>query len=101
MKRFTLRFEFKLADCWIGLFWRRSTENWIKPPKDRMATVTTRPRLDVWICLLPCLPLHMTLLGDEMVESFPCGSTAIENAFLNVDAEMHGWRRTVEETSHE
>lgn len=38
--------EWKLQDLWIGVFWRRGAwsqgTNW-----------------DVWICLLPCLPLHL------------------------------------------
>lgn len=34
--------ERKLEDFWIGAYWKWSVE-----------------RLDVWICLLPCLPLHI------------------------------------------
>ena len=36
-----LRLEFKLQDFWVGLFWKNTPE-----------------RLDIWICLIPCLPLH-------------------------------------------
>jgi hypothetical protein len=39
------RFEFKAADCWVGLFWRWKIL-----------------RLDLWLCLFPCLPLHVTLV---------------------------------------
>lgn len=38
------RFEFKIEDMWLGLFWR-----------------VTDKKIDVWICLLPCLPLHITV----------------------------------------
>lgn len=38
------RFEWKLADFWVGVFWKRA------------ATST-----DIWICLLPCVPLHITI----------------------------------------
>lgn len=38
------RWEFKLQDFWVGVFWRRHGGV-----------------LDVWICLLPCLPIHLTL----------------------------------------
>ena len=38
------KFEFKLEDCWVGVFWKRRGE-WI----------------DVWICFLPCVPLHLVL----------------------------------------
>lgn len=38
------RFEWKLEDLWIGVFWKT----------DRTQT------FDIWICILPCLPLHGT-----------------------------------------
>lgn len=37
------RIEFKREDCWVGVYWRRSSK-----------------ALDVWICLVPMLPLHLT-----------------------------------------
>ena len=42
-----LRLEFKPQDCWVGVFWRR-------------VLIVSGPmfRTDVWICLLPMLPLH-------------------------------------------
>lgn len=36
------RFEFKPADAWIGAFWRQS-----------------QGILHIWICLIPCVPLHV------------------------------------------
>lgn len=36
------RVEWKPEDLWVGVFWRR-----------------TGNRLDVWVCLLPCLPIHL------------------------------------------
>jgi hypothetical protein len=39
--------EFKLADMWIGVYWDR------------------RPvHLDIWICLVPCFPLHFWMTED-------------------------------------
>jgi hypothetical protein len=38
-----VRVEFKAADCWIGVFWRRELG-----------------QLDVWLCLVPMLPIHLT-----------------------------------------
>ena len=38
------RLEFKLHDMWIGAYWRRS----------RCGRFT-----DVWLCLVPCLPIHI------------------------------------------
>ncbi len=40
-KKWLLRLEFKLQDMWIGLYWQNKSK-----------------RLDVWLCLLPCFPLH-------------------------------------------
>lgn len=37
------QFEWKLADLWIGAFWKR-----------------TGNCIDLWICLLPCVPLHVS-----------------------------------------
>lgn len=38
------RLEFKPRDAWIGVFWKRA--------RDGRYT-------DIWICLLPMLPLHL------------------------------------------
>ena len=35
--------EFKLEDMWIGAYWRRGSLSW-----------------DLWICLVPCVPLHIS-----------------------------------------
>ncbi len=44
-----IRLEFKKEDCWIGMFWRKQYSNigtWI----------------DIWICLIPMIPIHITYL---------------------------------------
>ena len=38
-----IRLEFKLQDVWIGAYWKRLGNC-----------------VDVWVCLVPCLPLHFT-----------------------------------------
>jgi len=35
--------EFKLNDLWVGVFWRNAKE-----------------QLDIWICIIPCFPIHFT-----------------------------------------
>lgn len=35
--------EFKLADLWVGAFWKR-----------------TGSCVDVWVCLVPCVPIHVS-----------------------------------------
>ena len=46
------RFEWKVEDFWIGVFWRTTIGQFSDGAK--------RVALDVWICLLPCVPLHIT-----------------------------------------
>lgn len=43
-----LRFEFKLADMWIGWFWQRREHV-----------------LHIWICLVPCVPLHVQVVKES------------------------------------
>lgn len=45
-----IRLEFKLPDLWIGAFWKTTD---LEPRAFR-----TR-RVDLWICFLPCLPIHL------------------------------------------
>lgn len=40
-RRWFARFEWKPQDCWVGVFWKRT---------DRT--------LDVWVCVVPMVPLH-------------------------------------------
>lgn len=42
--RVAVALELKIEDAWIGAFWRR----------DLVST-------QVWVCLLPCLPVHVTV----------------------------------------
>lgn len=46
--RWKVLLEWKVQDCWIGVFWTSTTG-----PDSRWAV------LDVWVCLLPCLPVHL------------------------------------------
>jgi hypothetical protein len=56
------RFEFKPQDLWIGAFWRAEFVHELQDDFC-VSVVVSRRRLDVWICLLPMLPLHVTWLG--------------------------------------
>jgi hypothetical protein len=44
-----MRLERKMADCWIGLYWR-----WDRARRGYAW-------LDIWLCLVPCLPIHLAL----------------------------------------
>lgn len=47
------KFEWKLEDLWVGVYWKHGYGQSDDGPK-RMWT-------DVWICLIPCVPLHLTI----------------------------------------
>lgn len=48
-RRCTLALEFKLADFWVGVFWKARAS-------------TGARQFEIWVCLLPCLPLHFSLI---------------------------------------
>ena len=50
VRRFSISLEFKLEDLWIGVFFKKE-----KSPFDDWTGTY------VWICLLPCLPIHLML----------------------------------------
>ena len=66
------RFEFKVQDLWIGVFWRRQQTQRICD-EDQGDNAIWRPRiaerLDVWLCLLPCIPFHIVALWGERLLS--------------------------------
>lgn len=35
--------EFKIQDLWVGVYWKRSGNS-----------------VDLWVCLVPCLPIHVS-----------------------------------------
>ncbi len=49
--------EVKWADCWVGVFWRRTK-------------VLGYWKWDVWVCLLPCVPLHLWWLRPRPKRHF-------------------------------
>lgn len=46
--RWAVRLEAKKEDAWVGAFWSSTIG-----PDHRWAV------LDVWVCLLPCIPIHV------------------------------------------
>lgn len=47
--RTNVRLEWKPADLWIGAYWE--TQRYIGKPR--------AASLHIWICVLPCLPIHI------------------------------------------
>jgi len=64
-----VRVEVKIPDLWIGAFWRWDDITSFRWPDKGWQRGLYTPeaqekglQLDVWICLLPCLPLHVELV---------------------------------------
>lgn len=54
MKNFSVKLEFKLQDFWMGIFWKTTIN------------IYGFKHLDVWICILPTLPIHIhCIIGRE------------------------------------
>lgn len=51
-KGWLLQLEWKLQDMWGGVYWENTPE-----------------RFDIWICLIPCLPLHYASPVNEQEEA--------------------------------
>ena len=49
------RIEFKLQDLWIGAFWKTELATEFED-----AERYGYHRTDLWICILPTLPIHLT-----------------------------------------
>jgi len=47
------KFELKIQDMWIGAFW--------KSTKAKTDKGETQVAIEIWICLIPCIPLHITI----------------------------------------
>ena len=48
----SIRLEWKPQDCWIGAFWKRGKYH-------NSETGDTGTMTDLWICLVPMLPVHV------------------------------------------
>lgn len=54
-----VRLEWKPQDLWVGAFWKVS-ECWATDGMDDPFDDRTVPMVDLWICLIPMVPLHLT-----------------------------------------
>lgn len=63
-----VRLEFKLADCWVGAYWRSTycvghPKTWMERNGDQQGWF--RGTWDLWVCIIPCLPLHVTWVSER------------------------------------
>lgn len=54
----TFRMRFDASYLWIGVLWQHT-------PSANGYGYLNRPTFDLWICLLPCLPIHVRWMGKE------------------------------------
>lgn len=65
MRNWKVRLEFKIEDLWIGVFWRSRFS--LGPMRNREGIhgcEMERSSYDLWICVLPCLPIHVNWTAD-------------------------------------
>ena len=55
-KRLWVGVEWKPADLWVGAYWDRRRISYVL---EGAGTVTEEFHL--WVCLLPCLPIHVCI----------------------------------------
>ena len=55
VRRWWITLEWKLEDMWIGIFWRRYGVSYL-----------FGKGIDVWVCLVPCCPLHIRTWRGEV-----------------------------------
>ena len=55
-RRWHVRLDIVLRDMWIGLYWKRTLQAWWI--RDEAAHYNLG-RLDVYVCVLPMLPVHL------------------------------------------
>ncbi len=60
------RIEFRLQMPFVGAYWETVTETHAEQcDAFGGVVIVDTPRLDVWICLIPCFPLHLLFRGKE------------------------------------
>lgn len=52
--KWSIKFKFKLQDFWVGVFW----ESKYNIGYEASNGISEKVSFDLYICLLPCLPLH-------------------------------------------
>lgn len=56
--RWSVSLEFEPRDAWIGVFWRWDNES--------SFGYKVASRFDAWICLVPCLPIHVCRIETDV-----------------------------------
>ena len=54
--RFSIKVERKWADLWVGAYWKSKDIH----EYDRFDSSVPGKRWDVWICIVPCFPIHLS-----------------------------------------
>lgn len=65
MAKIKARIERKWADLWIGAYFRRSRPSYIPDDQGDKWESIEYERLDIWVCLIPCFPIHFLITWSE------------------------------------
>lgn len=60
MKNWKIRIEFKLEDLWVGAFWKSKWQMCLPVGDSPSRSEYERSSFDLWICLIPCVPIHLS-----------------------------------------
>ena len=88
-----VRLEWQRRDCWVGWFWKVSHPMMVAHQKveaeegraihywSPIAGLSGEPmtQYDLWVCLIPCVPIHLTWFKKGWV-GFGSGLTKKEEA---------------------
>lgn len=62
-----VRLEWKPQYLWIGVYWKRSVE---KGCYNNACRPSHYYVFDIWVCVLPCLPIHFVTTKRHLLRSW-------------------------------
>lgn len=67
MRNWFIRLEWKPQDLWVGVFWKALYDHSsIWPMAKRVKNGRwVRSRVDVWVCIVPMVPIHFVWLRGD------------------------------------
>jgi hypothetical protein len=83
MIKFAARFEFKIQDFWLGVYWKQRGNG-----------------LHIWMCLLPCLPLHIIIPVGTYAACHDCDRPYSDDGFCDLVVPHEIWNNHISPFHH-